>query len=152
MSWGTRGPFRVVGNSWFLSNYVTYLWEPLKLHKVSQDFVRVLKGHSGLHSRCFRGNGPHLPLSGECRGFLELQQEAWGSSWLVVGTSGNLSCCFREISAPSELWGEVLEWSRVTAGKWGLISKWGGKIVVSSAASFMKTRLCWGSIGLGLQD
>ena len=31
--------------------------------------------------------------------FLEMQQEALGSSRVVTGTSGNLSCCLREVKS-----------------------------------------------------
>ena len=38
--------------------------------------------------------------------YLELWREAWGSSLVVMATSGNLSCCLREVSSPFELQGE----------------------------------------------
>ena len=35
--------------------------------------------------------------------FLELRPEAWGSSRVATGTSGNLSYCLREVMSPFEL-------------------------------------------------
>ena len=57
-------------------------------------------------------------------GFLELQWEAYGSSRLATGTSGNRLCCFREVKAPFKLRAVTLECSRVTAEEWDLMSHW----------------------------
>ena len=35
--------------------------------------------------------------------FLELRQEAWGSSGVATGTSGNLSRSLRDVKTPFEL-------------------------------------------------
>ena len=49
-------------------------------------------------SRCCRRQGPHLALTGESCGFSQVGQEAWDSSSSTMGSSGILSCFFRESS------------------------------------------------------
>ena len=34
--------------------------------------------------------------------FLELQQETWCSSQVIMGTSGTSSCCLRKVTSPCE--------------------------------------------------
>ena len=61
--------------------------------------------------------------------FLELRQEAWGSSGVATGTSGNLSCCHSGGRPPSELqwvpqdsYQVAARESQVVAGNSGLLS------------------------------
>ena len=69
----------------------------------------------------YRGKWPHLALRGESRGFSGL--EAWGSSLLATGTSGNLSYCLREVRPPLKLQNACRYFSQVAAGEKGLISR-----------------------------
>ena len=54
---------------------------------------------------------------------LELRHEAWGSSQVAMGTSGNLACYLREVMSPFELRGGAWDCFRVTARKSGIISQ-----------------------------
>lgn len=64
---------------------------------------RVLQGNLGLLSRHCRVKGPHPTLRGKSHDFSKLRQEAWASSRVPTGTSGNLSCFLREVRSPFEL-------------------------------------------------
>ena len=109
------------------------LYVPLELQWTSRNLsyyhrefnsVRAVRGNARLLSRHCRAIGPHLALKGGISRFLELQWEAYGSSRLATGTSGNRLCCFREVKAPFKLRAVTLECSRVTAEEWDLMSHW----------------------------
>ena len=76
----------------------------------------------GIPLESLQGIGHHLALRGDLVGFLQLQQEALGSSQVVMWTSGNLSCCLREVESPYELQVGAWVYSQVTAPELGLIS------------------------------
>ena len=142
MRWGTQGSSRVLaGNSAFswvamgilgkLLSSIKGIKPPFEFWEGTLDFSQGTAGENDLIS-CWGGN---------IMVFLELRQEACGSSRVVMGTSGNLSCCLREVKSPFELPGGAWDCSRVTAGDSGLISYCGGNLVV-----FLKLwREYWGS-------
>lgn len=63
-----------------------------------------------------------LHLGGNLMVFLAMQQEDLFSSRVVMGMSGNLSCCLWEVRPPFLLHGELQDSSQVTAREEGLIS------------------------------
>ena len=102
----------------------------------SQASSRVLRGNSGLLSRCCKRKRPHLALTGESRGLSRVAVGGLGSSAATTGSSGSLSCCLREVKSPFKLRGPAQECSRVTAGKSGLNSHGRGNLKV-----FLELRL-----------
>ena len=58
--------------------------------------------------------------------FLELRPKVKGSSRVVTGNTGNLSCCLREVKSPFDFQGGMLDCSRVTAGYWASYDIEGG--------------------------
>ena len=96
-----------MGNSGFPLSCDGYFKEPLELHKVSQGSDRILKGNSGLLLRCSREKGPQLTLRGESCGFSQVAMGNLGFILSFNGTSGNLSCCHREVKSSFELRGEA---------------------------------------------
>ena len=71
----------------------------------------------------------------------ELWQEGLGSSQVVTGTSGNLSCCLREVKPPFKFLGAPWDSSRAAAEKQGHFLIWGGKLKVP----FQFQEESWGS-------
>ena len=91
MRWRTQGSSQVVaGNLRFLSICNRFLWETLELPKGSQAICQVVRGIMVLFLSHCRGIGPLLVFKGSIVIFLELWQEARGSSQIVTGTSGKL--------------------------------------------------------------
>ena len=68
------------------------------------------------------------PRVGNCVVFLELRWKARGSSRVATGTWRNLSCCFRGVRPPFELWGRIWDCSWVAVGESGLISSCSRKL------------------------
>lgn len=68
------------------------------MRKGIQASFRVLKGNAGLLSRPYRGKGPHLTFGGNLVVFLELQQEALGSSRFLKVTQGTSHVASRKSS------------------------------------------------------
>ena len=68
------------------------------MRKGIQASFRVLKGNAGLLSRPYRGKGPHLTFGGNLVVFLELQQEALGSSTFLKVTQGTSHVASRKSS------------------------------------------------------
>ena len=73
-----------------------------------------------------QGIWPHLTVRGDLLVFLEFRQGPWGSSGIATGTSGNLSCCLREVKSPFErevkIALEVLQGNRASSRVEGDIS------------------------------
>ena len=100
------------------------------MHEGSQASSRVLRGNSGLHSRCCRRKGPHLALTGESPGL----------SQVAAGGLGFLCRYHRELREPlvlpqgSQVSIQVArpaqECSRVMAGESGLNSHGKGNLKV----------------------
>ena len=88
----------------------------LDLHQGCQGHFRGSRGKVGLLSRCRSGKGPHVALRGESPGFLELQQETWGSSLVRTGTSGTCSCGLMKVQSPCKLRGASWDSSPVSTG------------------------------------
>ena len=95
--------------AWCSSWVTVALREPLVLPLGSQASFQVSRGISGFLQMHWSGIGPHFMLRGECHGFSHLQLEAWGSSRVAMGISGNLSgkssllsCCEVEYSIATE--------------------------------------------------
>ena len=61
--------------------------------------------------------------------FFELHLEDWGHSMIVAGTSGSVLGCLREVKSPFVFQG-MQDFSKVTAGEWGLISHLWGNLIV----------------------
>ena len=96
----------VARNSGFLSSGHGCLREPLELHKGSQAPFRVLRGNSGLLSRCYSVKGLNLVLMGEFLSFffffnwsgklrvpVRLQWGSQGTSHVASGKSALFSSC-----------------------------------------------------------
>ena len=77
----------------------------------------LCEGHLGIPLKSLQGNRASSLKEGNPGVFLVLQLEILGSSLVVTGTSGNLSCCFREVCPPFTLCWESRDSFRVTAGK-----------------------------------
>ena len=93
-----------------LSHCDGYLLDTCEWPKGSPASYGVWRGNSGLFSRPCR----NLVV------FLELQREVSGFSRVMMGNSGSLSCCPREVQSPFELQGGERDCSRVTAWESGL--------------------------------
>ena len=70
--------------------------------KRSQASFRVAKGDSGFVSSHCRGIGLHFGLRWDLV-FIDLWREAQGSSQVLMGVSGTLSSCLKEVRSPFEL-------------------------------------------------
>lgn len=103
MSWVTRDPSRVVvRNSGFLSNYVTYLQQPLELHSES----RLLSSFERALVIALEAQQGKWASSSIERGISWFSQVAAGSLGFLSscdGDSGNSLCFFREDKAPFKL-------------------------------------------------
>lgn len=82
----------------------------------------------------FQGKRASLSRCGESRGcvcvcvFFELHLEDWGHSMIVAGTSGSGGLPQR-VKSPFVFQG-MQDFSKVTAGEWGLISHLWGSLIV----------------------
>ena len=83
------------------------LKERLELPKGSQASIRVLRGNSGLLSRCCKGKGAHLALWRESRGFSRVR----------VGSLGFLLSCDGDLREPLVLAQGIQASFRVARGK-----------------------------------
>ena len=108
---GKRASSRIEGGiSWFFSRSSEilgillklrwYLREPCVLPLGSQTSFQVSRGLSGFPRRSCIGIRPHFALRWNVVVFLKLQQEAWGYSRVMEGTSGNLICWLWEVRTP----------------------------------------------------
>ena len=86
----------------------------------SQASFQVLSGISGILRRCCSGIWPHFALRWECGSFSRVTAVS-----LVF-----LSCCNGEFKSPFMFLGRAQDCYWVTAGELGLISHWGGNLVV----------------------
>ena len=53
-----------------------YVRELFELHQGCQAPPRISRGNVGFLLRCCTGKGPHLEMTGELRGILELQRDS----------------------------------------------------------------------------
>ena len=73
------------------------LRDPLVLPQQSQVSFQIVRGSVGLLSNYFQGL--FSPGRGNLVVFLKLRWIALGLSRVSMGTSGNLSCCLREVKS-----------------------------------------------------
>ena len=97
LQWETRGSPRVV----------TGISGNLSLQKGGQASVPVARWNLGLLSSRCRVNGPYLSLRDEFGGFSCIAVKNHGSSWVLTGTSGNLSCILRGVRHPLSCEGKL---------------------------------------------
>ena len=88
--WDTRCSSQLWRETCLSSRVVWGSLGPLELHEGSQASSRVLRGNSGMLSRCCRRKGPRLALTGA----------SCGLSRVAVGGLGFLSRYHRELGEP----------------------------------------------------
>ena len=100
-----------MGHPVFLSS----VGENLELHQGCQGTFRGSRGKAQFPQDAATEKGL-LSSSGEnLLIFLELQRELWGSSRVMTGTSGTLSCGLRKVQSPYEFRGASRDSSPVGA-------------------------------------
>lgn len=92
-----------MGRFALLSTCGRCLEEPLELHSWSHALLLSIARELGIALEALQGNVPHPTLRGKSHDFSKLRQEAWASSRVPTGTSGNLSYFLREVRSPFEL-------------------------------------------------
>ena len=97
----------------------------LSLPQGNQGLFRGSRGNLGFLSRHNRVKGPQSRGGENLLVFLELQQKIWGSSLVMMGTSGTSLCGLRKVQSSCELWGASRDSSAIVAEAEVLIWRWG---------------------------